>query len=189
MFQEKIENALSKLLGQPVRIERFKLSPFSGSLEITGLRIGEMLQIRHVSGSLSMSRALAKEIAIKSMTIEGVNLRLTSADMNRWKVSPPSGKEHWSVTAESIKLSDLSVHLPDRELSFENISGELRQAEEDVHFEFDLGAIRRKDQQINQGPVHGTGSFSDVPDLTEIIYSRLQMGLQLDVDIWKILGL
>jgi hypothetical protein len=188
MFQEKIEKALSKLTGQQVRMEKFKLSPFSGSLEIIGLRIGELLQIRRISGNMSMAKALAKEIAIKSMTIEGVNVRLTAADLKPRKISVPSGKEGWSVTAEIILLRDLAVHLPERELSFESITGEMRREGADVRFEFDIGALRRKDQQVNQRPIHGTGSFSNVADLTAIISSRMQMGLQWDLDVWKLLG-
>src|SRR4051794_29071766 len=83
IVQGVIERKLSSLLGAKVTFDKFSVSPLSGTIEASGMRVvGDdeqqppLLTIVLVRAQISIKQALKGEIIVKSITIEKPVLHL-----------------------------------------------------------------------------------------------------------------
>ena len=194
MIQGTIEKNLSKLLGRAVSIGELDISPLRGTVELADLRVaGGMLHVRKISGRISMAKALAKNISIKSMVIEGVELRLDQEDL-RLKSPRKSGKKKdnaesaWRLEAGEISLKDMTVEFPALNLSAGKISGEIRHGGSEARYDFEIGELKLGGQILNPRPVHIGGALGGVENLLSLVSARLQLGVQVEVELGKVIG-
>src|SRR4051812_23789454 len=77
LLQNPIQNKLSALLGTQVTFEKLNVSLLGGVLDVHGVTVaGEdadppVLTVGRVRAEIALTKALAGEIVIKSLTIEG----------------------------------------------------------------------------------------------------------------------
>ncbi len=82
LLQQPLEEKLSNLLGSKVTFGWLKISPLSGRLEAANMIVaGDMpdqplLTIRRIEAQISVAKALAGQIVVKSLLIEGPELFL-----------------------------------------------------------------------------------------------------------------
>jgi uncharacterized protein involved in outer membrane biogenesis len=127
-IQDTIEKKLSELLGRQVTFERLNVSPLSGQVEAEGMTIAgdagdkPLLSVARIGAKVAVAKALAGQIVIKSMTIEGPVLRIPRLGDGSFKIPPRAnssaaqernGAGGWHVEAESVQLIDGSVFLGD----------------------------------------------------------------------------
>jgi uncharacterized protein involved in outer membrane biogenesis len=82
LLQQPIEEKLSKLLGARVTFGWLKISPLSGRLEAENMIVAgdapdqPLLTIRRIEAQIAVAKALAGQIVVKSLLIEGPELFL-----------------------------------------------------------------------------------------------------------------
>jgi len=127
--QDTIENKLSQLLGRRVSFERLNISPLSGQIDAEGMTVAgdepnrPLLSVARISAKVAIAKALAGQIVIKSLVIEGptVNLiRRSDGSMNipRRGKSPAVGGEQekadgWQLEAQSIRVANGRITFED----------------------------------------------------------------------------
>jgi hypothetical protein len=142
-IQDTIEKKLSQLLGRQVNFERLNVSPLSGQVEAEGITIAgdesnpPLLTVKRISAKIAIAKALAGQIVIKSMEIEGPSLRLPrlpdgSIQFLRPPKRPAGEQENkldtWQLEAQSIRLTGGAVFLgpPGGRAVAEKFTGELK---------------------------------------------------------------
>ncbi|HEY1922848.1 MAG TPA: AsmA family protein, partial [Tepidisphaeraceae bacterium] len=81
--QDTIEKKLSQLLNRQVTFERLSVSLLSGQVEAEGMMVAgdepnrPLLSVTRISAKIAIAKALAGQISIKSLVIEGPALNLT----------------------------------------------------------------------------------------------------------------
>jgi len=189
MLRQTIETHLTKLLGRPVRIGDLNVSPLTGSFDAANVRIGDekfSVEINQISGKISMAKALAKHISIKSMNIAGLRMQIKSVPKISKKTpdpvpttSPAPAKTSWRADARSIVLKDAAVQLPDYNFSIEKITGEFRQDLDESESTFASTAEIHAKQITQPIPVQITGQFDHLTDLLLIAASPMQLQFRI----------
>ena len=120
-LQQPIEKKLSKLLGAAVTFERLKISPLAGRLEAENMIVAgdtpdrPLLTIRRIDARIAVTKALAGQIAVKSLLIEGPELfliRREDGSLNiparppKLPADPDDESEGWQFDAQSIRVQD-----------------------------------------------------------------------------------
>jgi hypothetical protein len=124
--QDTIERKLSQLLARQVTFERLNVSPLSGQVEAEGMTVAgddsnpPLLSVKRISAKIAIAKALAGQIVIKSMEIEGPSLRLPrlpdgSIQFPCLPKRPADEQENkadaWQLEAQSIRLTAGAVFL------------------------------------------------------------------------------
>ena len=190
--KELIERKLSAALNARVAIDTLDVSPFAGSLDLSGITATAhdssqpVLMVRRVKAAVSLGALLGKEVAIRSIVIEGPTvtvvrgsdgtLNLPQREKN-FRV-PPLPKEatdekdapsSWKLAAEKVQLLDGSVHYRDGayHASAERIVGELAQKPDGFHATVLAASLGRRDETLDLGEARAHGVFRTT-ELTQL---------------------
>jgi uncharacterized protein involved in outer membrane biogenesis len=155
-LQDSIERKLSQLLGRRVSFERFNVSPLAGQVEAEGMTVAgdeanrPLLSVGRISAKISVAKALAGQIVIKSMEIERPLLNLSrlsdgSFDFPRPPKRPDAGGEEdksdsWQLEAQSIRLIAGTIFLGES-IATQKISGELKRSDSGINGVELLGSV------------------------------------------------
>jgi uncharacterized protein involved in outer membrane biogenesis len=128
-LQDTIERKLSQLLGKQVSFEQLNISPLSGQIDAEGMTVAgdepnqPLLSVLRISAKIAVAKALAGQIVIKSLVIDGptVNLiRRRDGSMNipRGGERPITGDEEdkaggWELEAQSIQVTNGRITFQD----------------------------------------------------------------------------
>jgi uncharacterized protein involved in outer membrane biogenesis len=119
--QQPIEERLSNLLGAKVTFGWLKISPLSGRLEAENMiAAGDtpdqpLLTIRRIEAQIAVTKALAGQIVVKSLLIEGPELfliRREDGSLNIPKRPPKFASDDdeestaWQFEAQSVRVKD-----------------------------------------------------------------------------------
>ncbi|MGA2582615.1 MAG: hypothetical protein ABSG31_05010 [Tepidisphaeraceae bacterium] len=188
MLRQTIETHLTKLLGRPARIGDLNVSPLTGSFDAANVRIGDekfSVEIDQINGKISMAKALAKHISIKSMNIAGLRVQIKSLPkISKKKPDAPASpsapaKSAWRADARAIVLKDAAVEFPDYNFSIEKITGEFRQDLDESESTFESTAEIHAKQITQPIPVQITGQFDNLTDLLLIAASPMQLQFRI----------
>jgi hypothetical protein len=120
-LQQPIEKKLSNLLGAKVTFGLLKISPLSGRLEAQNMIVAgdapdrPLLTIRRIDAKIAVAKALAGQIDVKSLVIEGPELfliRREDGSLNIPKRPPKFASDAdeessaWRFEAQSIRVRD-----------------------------------------------------------------------------------
>jgi uncharacterized protein involved in outer membrane biogenesis len=121
-LQDTIEKKLSQLLGRRVSFEQLNISPLSGQIDAEGMTVAgdepnqPLLSVLRISAKIAMAKALAGQIVVKSLVIDGPTLNLIrrrdgSINIPRPGKRPITGGEDdktdaWQLEAQSIRVSN-----------------------------------------------------------------------------------
>jgi hypothetical protein len=134
LAQSLIEKKLSSLLGVEVKFEQFKFSILGGTIEVTGVKIGNALSAARGVATVSLGRALKGEIIVKSITIEKPSIDI--AALPKRPPRPPSEKKkedessdeektRWTFDIEKLLIVDGKVVISPN-LTFDKLLVELK---------------------------------------------------------------
>jgi uncharacterized protein involved in outer membrane biogenesis len=145
-LQDTIEKKLSQLLGRRVSFEQLNISPLSGQIDAEGMTVAgdepnqPLLSIFRISAKIAMAKALAGQIVIKSLVIDGPTLNVIrhrdgSMNIPRPGKRPNTGGEEdktdaWQLEAQSIRVSNGRITFHDLlsdsgNVSADQINGEI----------------------------------------------------------------
>jgi uncharacterized protein involved in outer membrane biogenesis len=120
-LQQPIEKKLSALIGAKVTFERLNISPLSGRLEAENMIVAgdapdqPLLTIRRIDAQIAVTRALAGEIVVKSLVVEGPEIflaRRSDGSLNipprppKFAADPDDESKPWQFEAQSIRVRD-----------------------------------------------------------------------------------
>jgi uncharacterized protein involved in outer membrane biogenesis len=122
-IQQRIEKKLTALFGANVSFERMKISPFAGKVEAENMTVaGEspdqpLLTIRRIEGQIAVAKALAGQISVKMLVVEGPEVFLMRRPDGSLSIPPrpvrfaaesesESESRDWEFDAESIRVFD-----------------------------------------------------------------------------------
>jgi hypothetical protein len=214
LLRQPIERRLSAFIGAEVTFDKLKLSLLGGSLEASGVTIAgddagaPLLTVRRIRAEISVARALAKQIVIKSLVIEGPVISIVlradgSANLPQRSPADPivqtiDPHEHeeaekteeddepssWRMEAQRVTLVDGQIRFRDQTggsayfASAEQIGAEIRQVDERITVSASLENVGRRDVPVNLGPIHLTALFSDIDDLSQLGKSPVEAKLE-----------
>jgi hypothetical protein len=104
IFQQPIERKLSALLGAEVCLERLKLSLLGGSLEAFGVTVGggPVISVGRVRAEISVAKALAKQMVIKSLTIEKPVVSIVRRADGSWNLPKRAAADENAIAEKGI---------------------------------------------------------------------------------------
>jgi uncharacterized protein involved in outer membrane biogenesis len=124
-LQQSIEKKLSNLLGAKVTFERLKISALSGRLEAENMIVAgdtpdrPLLTIRGIEAQIAVAKALAGQIVVKSLLIEGPEIFLIRREDGSLNIpkrpvkfasdapqESPDESAGWQFEAQSILVRD-----------------------------------------------------------------------------------
>jgi len=192
ILQSAIEKKLSSLLGAKVRFDKFSVSPFKGEIEATGIQIGDdvsspVLTIARVHADVSITRALAGEIVMKSLAIEKPVLSIAGNLPKRKSKAPtPDEKKEddrtsWRFEVEKLLLVDGRIDLKfgDYHLTADRVLTELKRFGDDYSVTLLMDGVRRRDKPIEIGTISASGRILNTADLTAIAEAGLTAELTI----------
>jgi len=121
LLQQPIEKKLSNLLGAKVTFERLKVSPLTGRLEAENMIVAgdtpdrPLLTIRKVDAKIAVAKALAGQIVVKSLLIDGPELFLARREDGslgipkrpvRFATDADGESTAWQFEAQSILVQN-----------------------------------------------------------------------------------
>jgi uncharacterized protein involved in outer membrane biogenesis len=127
-LQQSIEKKLSSLLGANVTFGRLKISALSGRLEAENMTVAgdtpdrPLLTIRGIEAQIAVAKALAGQIVVKSLVIDGPEIFL-------------------------IRREDGSLNIPKRPVKFASDAGQ-ESTDESAGWQFEAQSILVRDGRI-----------------------------------------
>src|SRR5450432_968124 len=200
MFRPLIEKKLSGIFGAEVTFGGLKISPFRGSLEAEEMTVcGDdadwpVLKIRRLKAEISVSKALAGQITIKSILIEEpVATIILKADgstnlpgiarslADPTSAAPQAQRERagWQLATGAIQIVDGQAHFYDQtggsayHASAEKINGHLREDAAYTRFNLTMEPSRR-DRELLLGNIQLIGSFACGAEVSQLLRSPLE---------------
>ena len=202
--QRRPPQALARL-ARRVSFDAFKASLLGGTLDVEGLTIGggdaggavalpPLVHVRRTLAHVSLGRALMREVAVKSLTLERPVVRVvwtaggetnlprparrTAEDDAAEEGDDGEGSGRWAFDCEKVLLVDGEIHVdlqgrvPYR-LSVVGLVGELRRtAEGDYDVTLIADAVRATQEETPLGEFKAHGKIAGAADL-----SRLRAGV------------
>jgi len=183
MMQSTIENALTNMLGRSVTMQKLKVNPLSGSIEIADLRVGvDEAKIARIASQIFMGKILKKQLSIKSLEIHGATIRLGNE-----KFKPPAKDSSWLAEASEISVRESAVYLAHYGISLEGITADLRADKTDMRFEIEIAQVKLNARPLNSAPIKLTGTLDSGSDLLAAISAKVQLGIQTQIDLKALL--
>ena len=180
ILQPAIERKLSSLLGAKVTFEKFIVSPLSGTIEATGVRVGEpadpLLTIVLVRAQVSIKQAFKGEIVVKSIIIEKPVVSFSPEKLPRRATASDApdkdDKTSWKFDVQKLFIIDgqVTARLSSFELSTGRVLLDLNRVEQDYSLTFLAEDVRRTDRAAmigTIGTIGATGRIMNVADLTK----------------------
>jgi hypothetical protein len=196
-----VRTKLSRALGAAVSFDRFKASLLGGSLDVGELAIGggnegfpPLVQVRRALARVSLGRALKREIAVKSLTLERPVIRIVrDADgasnlPRRPRAGAPQepadqdGEDaaRWSFDCEQVLLVDGEIHVELRgrspyRLDVTGVVGELRRTPQG---DYDLTVIAdavATGDAIGLGEFNANGKIAGAADLSRLAAASIEL--------------
>src|SRR5687767_14087261 len=118
--QQLVERKLSALLGAEVKFDQIKVSLLAGTIEATGIMVGDILTAARGVVKVAVARALKGEIIVQSLTIERpvVNVRNFHHAPKQSATAPHADhkddddtKTRWKFDAEKVLIIDGLINI------------------------------------------------------------------------------
>lgn len=140
-----IEKKLSSLLGMAVTIGKLDVSPLRGSLLAEKIVVAPMANVRRIRADISVAKALAKQINVKSLTVEGFEIALPMKRAKRVRAQVEDDAQ-WTFDAEKISLVDGTIRIG--KIQIDRIFGDVRREGEGFRIAL-LGRIDEGEVKIS----------------------------------------
>ena len=209
LLRRPVEQKLSALLGLPVTIERIRLSPIRGTLDIYGVNVGTpaspLLTIARVRADIALTRALRREVILRSLTIERPILAIkrhadgtTNLPPRLLRVAAPGADDtdqqgpnathaapSWKFEARTILVEDGAMHVrieapsdnSTYHASADRITAKLVHGEGGITLTCLIDSIRRRHHAAELGPVKLTAALGNVRSWNELSAATLRAEL------------
>ena len=213
-IRRPLQRKLSQLLGAEVTFERLDVSLVGGSVDAQGLVVAgsapgapPLLTVRRLRAAISVSKALGKEIVVKSLTLERPELNLTGPAPRAAPTGLPSpvaeGEDAddpdttaaaaWRLEAQKVLVVDGAVHLRATtaagpyDVSANGVLADLSAAGAGMDFTCIVESLQRNNPDVDLGEVRLTGRADGVRDLSQWpkarVVARLDVGKLLKADV------
>ena len=212
-LRRPLQRKLSQLLGAEVTFERLDVSLVGGSIDAEGLVVAgsspdapPLLTVRRLRAEISMSKALGKEIVVKSLTLERPELNITGPVPRAAPPRPPppvaegedaedpeAGAAAWRLEAQKVLVVDGSIRIRATtgvgpyDASATGILADLSAAGAGMDFTCIVESVRRNNPDVDLGEVRVSGRADGVRDLSQWqkarVVARLDAGKMLKADV------
>ncbi len=192
-----VEQKIASATGAAVRMGAFSFSPLSGTVEMRDLEVAApLLSIRRIEAKLAVARALRQEIVIKSLVIDGPDVRVVRRSDGTFNFpqrtgSAPAPKTQtadsssgkWEFEAQKVLLVGGRVEFTDETLggyrvSIEKLDGSLEATPAGFEFVAEAGSLGRRDQAVELGEAQLVGRLPGVTDLANIARGAVELSLK-----------
>ena len=210
-----VRRKLSRALGAPVSFDGFKASLLGGTLDVEGLTIGggagggagtlpPLVHVRRTLAHISLGRALMREVAVRSLTLERPVVRIVRTAGGETNLPRPARRAaaaaedvaeegddgegsagRWAFECEKVLLVDGEVHVdvqgrvPYR-LSVVGLVGELRRtAEGDYDVTLIADAVRATHEEVALGEFKAHGKIAGAADLSRLAQASVNLDWNL----------
>jgi hypothetical protein len=208
-----VRTKLSNALGAPVSFDSFKASLLGGSLDVGGLAIGGdpaaglplLLHVRRALAHVSLGRALKREVAVKSLTLERPVVRIVrtadgrsnfplTARQSAWHEGPEDEHDgdndtgnasRWTFDCDKVLLVDGEFHVELRgptpyRLCVLGLLGELQRTPGgDYDLTLIADAVHATHDEIPLGEFKAHGKIAGAPDLSHLPQASLSLSWNL----------
>ena len=212
-LRRPLQRKLSQLLGAEVTFERLDVSLVGGAIDAEGLVVAgsspdapPLLTVRRLRAAISVSKALGKEIIVKSLTLERPELYLAApvprAESPRRPPAVVEGDDaedaetaatSWRLEAQKVLVVDGAVRFRATtaagpyDVSATGVLADLSAAGAGMDFTCIAESLRRNNPDVELGEVRVTGRADGVRDLSQWprarVVARLDAGKLLKADV------
>ena len=211
-LRRPLQHTLSRLLGADVTFERLDVSLVGGSVDAAGLVVAgspggpPLLTVRRLRAAISVSKALGKEIVVKSLTLERPVLNLAGPAPRAGSPRPPppvverddldgadDAPTAWRLEAQKVLVVDGAVRIRATtaagtyDVAASGVLADLSAAGAGMDFTCIVESLRRNNPDVDLGEVRVTGRADGVRDLSQWprarVVARLDAGKLLKADV------